>query len=165
MGGKNKVIILVDTGSTCNVIHKNFCIKNGVIVRPSQQQLMDFNGSSSKVIETCNIIMKVGIWESILPFHVVYHGTHPILGYPSLKKLGLGVGCVKDRLVGNDGNVFLCYSIKEKTEKRNNWAGRLEYPHAKCIHSANLRNQGGEGLTHEESLVGSIGSSNSDKPI
>lgn len=107
----------MDTSSTYNGIHKNFCPKNGVMVRPSQQQLMGFNGSSSKVIGTCNIAVKVGTWESILPFHLVDHGTHPILGYLGLKKLGLGVDCVKDCLVGSDGNVFLCRSIQEKIEK------------------------------------------------
>lgn len=107
LGGQNRVTILVDTGSTCNATQKYFCVKLSVLVSLSQQQLTKFNKASSKVIRACELSITFRKWHSSLPFHVIDHGTHPILGYSSLKKLGAVVDCVRDFLVGGDDDVVL----------------------------------------------------------
>lgn len=106
-GGKTKITDLVVIGRTCNVIQNNFCVKRDVMVCLSQQKLIGFDGSCSKVIEKYDIIVKQGKRQFSLPCHVVNHAMHPFLRYPSLIKLGVVVNSVRDCLVGSGGDVFV----------------------------------------------------------
>lgn len=53
-GDKSKIIVLVDTGNIFISTGKNFCVYHGVNVNPAQEQLTQFNGSSSHVIGNSN---------------------------------------------------------------------------------------------------------------
>lgn len=61
--------------------------------------------------------VQVGKWRAKLAFHMVNHGSYPILGHPGLIQLNLIVDCVRKNLVGDDGDtVYVRYLRKTRVD-------------------------------------------------
>lgn len=89
-----------------------------------KKELTGFNGSISSMASMVEVVVAIGKWKACLPFYVLDHGAHHIIGYPGLKALHLSINYVLDSLVGEDGDRVL-YNVvrvsnhrveKEKTE-------------------------------------------------
>lgn len=65
---RKPIIVLIDTGSSCNILQKSYCKKHGFVVQPCEKELTGFNGSTSKVLGLVNVLVSIGKWSSTLPF-------------------------------------------------------------------------------------------------
>lgn len=109
---RKPVIVLIDTGSSRNILQKGCCKKHGLVVQPCKKELTGFNVSTSRVLGLVNVLVNIGKCSSVLSFYVLEYGTHPIIEYPGLKKLRLSVNYVLESLVGEDGDRVLCNVAK-----------------------------------------------------
>lgn len=88
IGERNKSVeILIDTGSSCNVMSKAMCKRLIAILQTCSQVLCGFNGMRSVNLGIVNVSCKIGKWKCPLEFIVVDHPFKTILGYAGLKQL------------------------------------------------------------------------------
>lgn len=97
------VDLLVDTRCACNLMPTALCKKLGLAMVPCAKTLVSFSGVVSKTIGVTQVEIKLGELSRHLQFHVIEGKVQPILGYPGLKEMNLGIDCGEDCLLRKDG--------------------------------------------------------------
>lgn len=104
---KKLVTMLIDIGSSCNILQKSYCRKHGLVVHPCEKKLTGFNGSTITVWGMIDVLVNIWKWRSLLLLYVLDYGAHPIIDYSGLKNVRLSINFVLDNLVGDDGDRVL----------------------------------------------------------
>jgi len=110
--GSAKGKILVDTGSSVNVMPRSFAEEQGLELstdaEESGMKLKAFNGTVSDVMGTVVIPVTVGRWKATIPFVVTEACSTVILGMPGLRDLNIKVDPAKRCLEDRSGHLVFC---------------------------------------------------------
>lgn len=120
------VDLLVDTGFACDLMSTTLCKKLGVVVDSQVQILVEVNGDKINSVGVTTVQTQMGEWCQDLYFRVVMEKVQPILGYPSLKKLQLTIGCEQDFLISRDGRKVLCHAMVVPNVKKESACEKME---------------------------------------
>lgn len=57
------VVVLIDTGSSCNVLQKGYSKKHDLLAQPCKNKLTGFNGSTSVVMGLVHVLVPAKKWK------------------------------------------------------------------------------------------------------
>jgi len=113
--GSTKGKILIDTGSSVNVMPRSFAEDQGLELSTDSEEagmkLRAFNGTVSEVMGTVLLPVTVGRWKATIPFVVTDSCTAVILGMPGLRDLDVKVDPARRRLEDRSGHLVFCQSV------------------------------------------------------
>jgi len=112
--GSTRETILVDTGSSVNVMPRRFAEGQGLELitdtEEAKMKLRAFNGTSSDVMGTALLPVTVGRWKATIPFVVTDACSTVILGMPGLRDLDVKVDPARRCLEDREGHLVFCQS-------------------------------------------------------
>jgi len=110
--GSSRELILLDTGSSCNVMPLSVAAAQGLDIdtesEEAQMKLRAFNGTSSRVTGTSLVQVTIGKWKATIPFLITDACSSIILGMPGLRDLDLRVDPANRRLEDRAGHLVIC---------------------------------------------------------
>jgi len=110
--GSSRELVLVDTGSSVNVLPLSFAEAHGLELSTDSEEagmrLRAFNGTSSKVAGTTLVSVTVGRWKATIPFLVTDACSSIIIGMPGLRDLDVKVDPAQRRLEDREGHLVCC---------------------------------------------------------
>jgi len=110
--GSSKEMVLVDTGSSVNVLPLSFAEAQGLELstdsEDAKMKLKAFNGTCSDVAGTALLPVTVGGWKATLPFVVTEASASIIIGMPGLCDLDVTVDPARRKLEDRSGHVVFC---------------------------------------------------------
>jgi len=113
--GSAKGKILVDTGSSVNVMPRSFAEEQGLELstdtEESGMKLRAFNGTVSDVMGTVVLPVTVGRWKATIPFVVTDSCSAVILGMPGLTDLNVKVDPARRCLEDRAGHLVFCQTV------------------------------------------------------
>jgi len=113
--GVAKGKILVDTGSSVNVMPRSFAEDQGLELSTDTEEtgmkLKSFNGAVSDVIGTVVLPVTVGRWKATIPFVVTEACSSVILGMPGLRDLDVKVDPARRCLEDRSGRLVFCQTV------------------------------------------------------
>ena len=112
-----KCVLLIDTGSSVNVLPEVRVKKMGLTVNadlaPGQTHLKAFNGGITRVLGLVNLRVRLGAWEVDVPFYVARGVSHIIFGVPGLRAMAVTIDPANGRLLkGTDA--LLCDGYRDE---------------------------------------------------
>jgi len=110
--GSSRELVLVDTGSSVNVLPLSFAEAQGLELSTDADEagmrLRAFNGTSSEVAGTTLVPVTVGRWKATVPFLVTDACSSIIIGMPGLRDLDVKVDPALRRLEDREGHLVYC---------------------------------------------------------
>jgi len=110
--GSSKELVLLDTGSSCNVMPLSVAATQGLDIdtesEESKMKLRAFNGTSSGVTGTTLVSVTIGRWKATIPFLVTDACSSIIVGMPGLRDLDVKLDPAKRRLEDRMGHLVIC---------------------------------------------------------
>jgi len=110
--GSSKELILLDTGSSCNVMPMSVAAAQGLDIdtesEESRMKLRAFNGTSSGVTGTTLVPVTIGRWKATIPFLVTDACSSIIVGMPGLRDLGVKLDPANRSLEDRSGHLVVC---------------------------------------------------------
>lgn len=94
------------------ILSLSLCGRLVVEVQPGGQEIVGFNGQSTKVVGTVIIKTQIGECEKDILYQVARERSRITLGYHGLKDSGFAVDCHDQCLVKDGGARIMCHSVE-----------------------------------------------------
>ena len=106
--------MLVDSGSEINVMPRKTCEKLGLALKGVTEgaEVTAFNGSTSKILGTIAISLKVGNETREQTFYVLNGATKLILGTPAIQQFNMKIDGSTDSVEMENGDRILCHAVE-----------------------------------------------------
>lgn len=117
MGSSREIVsMLVDTGSTCNLMPLSQWQRLCDRIQLAGQKLVGFNGQSTQSLGTVAIGTQIGGWTKSIVYQVAGENSQTILGYPGMKEFAFVVACSGDCFVKDGRARIICHDVEMHEE-------------------------------------------------
>ena len=105
--------LLIDTGSSVNVLPKRACMKMGLQISGNRQgtKLVSYRGDGEAALGSVQLPVQIGTGERVLEFLVSPRAQKVILGLDGIRKFGFVLNARDASLQAQNGDKVFCYAL------------------------------------------------------